>query len=178
MLESLFNKVAGQKAISLLALCESFLQQELESSFFKNWPKFTFFKYLNFVNSDSHSSFSESIVIIVHSPNTYPSEDNYIIFAQKYYNSTTLSMGVVYTTCASKNSIVSQDLIFYLLWYKVIPWSIHLPKKSYFSFYSFLLKFSEWHRGSVRVKLTKCDIAEWGEKCHYASDILFECPHV
>ena len=31
------------------------------------------------------------------------------------YNPTTLSMWVVYTTCASKNSILSQDVIFYLL---------------------------------------------------------------
>ena len=28
--------------------------------------------------------------------------------------------------------------------------------------------------GSDRVKLTKCDKVEWGEKCHYASYILFE----
>ena len=27
------------------------------------------------------------------------------------------------------------------------------------------------------VKLTKCDTGEWNEKCHYASDILLECPH-
>ena len=37
------------------------------------------------------------------------------------------------------------------------------PKNHLFSFYSFLVKFSEWHRGSVRVKLTKYDKAEWGE---------------
>ena len=23
---------------------------------------------------------------------------------------------------------------------------------------------------------TKCDTGEWNEKCHYASDMLFECP--
>ena len=28
--------------------------------------------------------------------------------------------------------------------------------------------------GSDRVKLIKYDKAEWGEKCHYASGILFE----
>ena len=33
------------------------------------------------------------------------------------------------------------------------------------------------HRGSVRVKLTKCDKVEWGEKCHYVSDIPFEWLH-
>ena len=33
-------------------------------------------------------------------------------------------------------------------------------------------------RGSVRVKLTKCDKVEWSEKCHYANDILFEWLHV
>ena len=32
--------------------------------------------------------------------------------------------------------------------------------------------------GGDRVKLTKCDEVEWGEKWHYASDILFERPHV
>ena len=30
------------------------------------------------------------------------------------------------------------------------------------------------HRGSGRVKLTKCEKVEWGEKCHYASDILLK----
>ena len=28
--------------------------------------------------------------------------------------------------------------------------------------------------GSDRVKLTRCDKVECGEKCHYVSDILFE----
>ena len=28
--------------------------------------------------------------------------------------------------------------------------------------------------GNARVKLTKCDKVKRGEKCHYASDILFE----
>ena len=28
--------------------------------------------------------------------------------------------------------------------------------------------------GSDRAKLTNCDKVEWGEKYHYASDILFE----
>ena len=32
--------------------------------------------------------------------------------------------------------------------------------------------------GSDRVKLTNYDKVEWGEKCHYASDILFEWPDV
>ena len=40
------------------------------------------------------------------------------------------------------------------------------------------MKFSEWHRGSVRVKLTKCDKVNWSLKCHYASDIPFEWLHV
>ena len=51
----------------------------------------------------------------------------------------------------------------------------HICEKSYFLlFYSFLVKFSEKDRGSGRVKLTKCDEVEWGEKCHYASYIVFE----
>ena len=37
------------------------------------------------------------------------------MFAQKYYNSTSLSMWVVYTTCVSKNSVEYNDVIFYLL---------------------------------------------------------------
>ena len=32
--------------------------------------------------------------------------------------------------------------------------------------------------GGDRGKLAKCDKAEWGEKRHYASDILFEWAHV
>ena len=40
----------------------------------------------------------------------------YIILEQKYYNSTTLSMWVVYHTCVSKNPVVSKDVIFYFLW--------------------------------------------------------------
>ena len=48
-------------------------------------------------------------------------------------------MWVVYTTYMSKNSIVSEDVIFYLFWYKVIRWSSHIPKKS-----SFLIIVSWW----------------------------------
>ena len=62
--------------------------------------------------------------------------------------------GLFILTCVSKNSIVSKDLTFYLLWYNAIRWSNHICKKSYFlSFYSFLVKFSEQHRESDRVKL-------------------------
>ena len=69
---------------------------------------------------------------------------NYIMFAQKYYNSTNLSMWVVYATCVSKNSVVYQDVIFYLLLYNVIRWSSHIRKKSSFlSFYNFLVKFNK-----------------------------------
>ena len=53
-----------------------------------------------------------------------------------------------------------------------------MQKSSFLSFYSFLVKFSEKEWGNYRVKLTKCDKVEWDEKCHYASDILFEWPHV
>ena len=65
-------------------------------------------------------------------------------------------------------------MIFILRWFNVICWSSHICNKSYsLSFSSFLIKFSEWHRGSVRVKLTKYEKVEWGEKCHYASDMVF-----
>ena len=53
-----------------------------------------------------------------------------------------MSMWEVYTTCETKNWIVSQDVSFYLLWYNVISWSSHVRKKtSFLSFYSFLVKF-------------------------------------
>ena len=88
------------------------------------------------------------------------------MFAQKYYNSTNLSMWFVYATCVSKNSVVYHDVIFYLLWCNVIRWSSHIRKKSSFlSFCSFLVTLSEYRR--VRVKLTKCDEVDWGEECHY-----------
>ena len=60
----------------------------------------------------------------------------YIYLYYVYYNSTNLSMWVVYTTCVSKNSILNY-VIFYLE-YNVIRWSSHICKKSsFFSFYSF-----------------------------------------
>ena len=42
--------------------------------------------------------------------------------------------------CVSKNSIVSKDVIFYLLWYKVICWSSQICKNLIFSH----LIVSEW----------------------------------
>ena len=51
-------------------------------------------------------------------------------------------------------------------------------QKIFSSHYSFLVKFTELHRGSSRVQFTKSDKVERGEKCHHASDILFEWSHV
>ena len=83
-------------------------------------------------------------------------------------------MGCFYIN-VSKNSIVS-DVIFYLPWYKVIHWSSHICKKSYFHLcHSFLVKFSKQHRGSDRTKLTE---PERDKKGHYASGVAFEWPHV
>ena len=77
-------------------------------------------------------------------------------------------------TEVSKYSIMFRDITFFLRWYNVIHWSSHIYKKSYsLSFYSFLAKFTEWHRGSGIVKLKKCDKVKWGEKFHYASDMIF-----
>ena len=77
-------------------------------------------------------------------PGNITASNTNIIFAQKYYNSTTLLMSIVYTTCVSKNWIVSQDVFFYLLWYNAIGWSSHIRKKSSFlSFSSFFVKFSK-----------------------------------
>ena len=53
--------------------------------------------------------------------------NNYKIFAQKDYNCTTFSIWVVYTKCVSKNSIASEDVIFYLLWYNMLRWSFFSP---------------------------------------------------
>ena len=43
----------------------------------------------------------------------------------------------------SKKLVVSKDVIFYLLWCNVIQWSSYICGKSFLSFYSFLVKFSE-----------------------------------
>ena len=51
--------------------------------------------------------------------------------------------------------------------------AIYAKKSSFLSFHSFLLLSR-----SNRVKFTEFDKGEWGEKCHYASDILFNCSHV
>ena len=52
--------------------------------------------------------------------------------------------GVFIHVCASKNSIVSKDVIFF--WYNVVRWSTHTSKKSSFlSSYILLVKFSELH---------------------------------
>ena len=62
--------------------------------------------------------------------------------------------GLFIHKCVPKKSIVSKDVIFYLLWYNMIHWSSHICQKSSFlSFYSFLVKFSELHKGSDKVKL-------------------------
>ena len=82
--------------------------------------------------------------------------------------STTFSMRFV-CLFVSKNSMVSKDRIFYFLWYKVIRLSSHICKNLLFSHSIVLLvKFSD------TVKLTNCGKVGWGEKWHYASNILFE----
>ena len=45
-----------------------------------------------------------------------------------------------------------------------------------FSYFRHHTEFSEKHMGADRVKLTKCDKFEWGDKYRFASDILFELP--
>ena len=73
--------------------------------------------------------------------------NNYKTFAQKYYNSTTLSIWVVYAKYVSKNSIASKDVIFYLLWYNLLSWS----------FFSLILQFLIEVWWITQGKLTKCD---------------------
>ena len=49
--------------------------------------------------------------------------------------------GLFLHTCASKNSVLPIDVIFYLFWYNMIRWSSHICKKfSFLSYYSFLVK--------------------------------------
>ena len=70
-----------------------------------------------------------------------------------------------------------KDVIFYLVWYYPIRWSSPICKKSSFlSFYSFLVKFSEWHREVVeqnwqsvtklnRVKKAIMQVTFWMDPC-------------
>ena len=51
-------------------------------------------------------------------------------------------------------------------------------QKIFFSLILQFLSFSEQHRENVRVKLTKFDKSESGEKYNYVSDTLFEWPRV
>ena len=74
-------------------------------------------------------------------------------------------------------SIVFKDVIFYLVWYYPMRWSSPICKKSSFlSFYSFLVKFSEWHREGVeqnwqsvtklnRVKKAIMQVTFWMNPC-------------
>ena len=65
--------------------------------------------------------------------NTYKSlciQENYIIFAQKFYNSISLLTCVVYVC---KNAIEFKDAIFYLLWYNVIQCLAIYTKNRLFS---------------------------------------------
>ena len=64
--------------------------------------------------------------------------NNYLIFTQKYYNSTTLSMWVAIHMCVSKNLIMSKDLVLYLPWYDESAETAIYAKKIFFSF---ILKF-------------------------------------
>ena len=41
--------------------------------------------------------------------------------------------GLFIHTCVSRNSVLSQDVIFYLLWYNLMRWSRHICKKILFS---------------------------------------------
>ena len=100
----------------------------------------------------------------------------YIYLYYVYYNSTNLSMWVVYTTCVSKNSILNY-VIFYLE-YNVIRWSSHICKKLLFS-HSIVSKRSlvnntgevlEWNWQSVP------NLNGW--KIPLSSDILFKWSHV
>ena len=73
--------------------------------------------------------------------------------------------------------MVSRDVIFYFLWYDVYAEAVIYKKSLLFSRFIVFFFFSELHNGGDRVNLTKCDTGEWNEKCHYASDTLFEWAH-
>ena len=66
--------------------------------------------------------------------------DNYIIFGQNCYNSTTLCQyGLFIHIYVFKNASLSKATIFYLLWYNVIRWGSHMYKKSLFHLFHSLL---------------------------------------
>ena len=58
---------------------------------------------------------------------------NYIIFARKNVIPLLCQCGVFIHTYVSKNSVVSKDVIFYLLWYNTIRWSSHICRNLLFS---------------------------------------------
>ena len=98
--------------------------------------------------------------------------DNYIILAQKCYNSTTCQCGLLIHKCVSKSAIVSKDAIFYLLLNNVIRWSRHhiYKKSSFLPFYSFLFLVNNtgevicvWN-GSVVNLLFYCQIIIYWER--------------
>ena len=80
--------------------------------------------------------------------------------------------------CASKNAMLSKDVVFFLVWYNMIRWSSHIYRKSSFLSSHSLLFLVKKHRGGHKIKMKKSDTGQWGEKCHYASYIPFEWPHV
>ena len=67
--------------------------------------------------------------------------NNHIMFWQKYYNFTTLSMWVVYKYVVSKNSIVLKDVVLYFHWHDVICWRSYITAKNRLLSHS---KVSSW----------------------------------
>ena len=100
-----------------------------------------------------------------------------IIFAQKYYNSTTLSVWVVYTyTCVSKNTIMSKDTIFYLF-LPIFLTSYAEPiiyKKNLLFSHSIVCNFQWITQGRQHSKISKAwhrwNEMEWNQKFNYAAD--------
>ena len=104
--------------------------------------------------------------------------NNYIIFAQKCYNSTTLSMWIVYKHVCVKIQLCLK--IWFSTFFDITRYAeAAIYTKIFFFSHSII---SYWslvkHMGSDGVKLTKCEKVELGKKWHYASDVLFEWLYV
>ena len=87
-------------------------------------------------------------------------------------------MCLVYTYICVKN-FNCLKMWFHLRWYNVIRWSSHICKKSYFlSFYSFLVKFSEYYRGNDRANwqsVTKLNGVKYAIICKWHTFWMAPC---
>ena len=106
-----------------------------------NWRKLSYFRSFLWLNLSFLVSHDALIILSEQHKEDIQERayqciwNGYMIFTQKLYNSTTLSMWVVYlcwlfiNTKVSKNSVQFKDVIFYFRWNNVIRWSSHICKR-------------------------------------------------